>query len=228
MPLVIAMISQKGGVGKSTLVRGLATFAVGARWKTKVADLDLEQKTVVVWDTTRSRHGLKPALDVQAFDDVRSAVEDAKDCDLLILDNAGRISGGATEASHFAHLLVQPTSPSSDDLHISVLVFLAMERIGVSREKLAFALCRVLSDAEEKYARSYLASFGYAVLEGSIPEHVGYREAMRGGRSITETAQETLDGHAKALMIDVLRRAERNVEKRDRRASDTTKSRRKK
>ena len=44
-----------------------------------------------VWDTTRSRHGLKPALDVQAFDDVRSAVEDAKDCDLLTLDSAGRI-----------------------------------------------------------------------------------------------------------------------------------------
>jgi hypothetical protein len=86
----------------------------------------------------------------------------------------------------------------------------------------------VLSAAEEKYARSYLASFGYAVLEGSIPEQVGYREAMRGGRSITETAQETLDGHAKALMIDVLRRAERNVEKRDPRANDTTKSRRKK
>ena len=89
-PLVIAMFSQKGGVGKSTLVRGLATFAVGARWKTKVADLDLEQKTVMVWDTTRSRHGLKPALDVQAFDDVRSA-----------LDNAGRISGGASRRLTF-------------------------------------------------------------------------------------------------------------------------------
>jgi hypothetical protein len=82
-----------------------------------------------------------------------------------------------------------------------------MERISVAREKLAFALSRVLSAAEEKYARSYLASFGYAVLDGSIPEHLGYREAMRAGRSVTETSQKTLDGAAQGVMIDLLRRA---------------------
>ena len=43
--------------------------------------------------------------------------------------------------------------------------------------------CGVLSAAEEKYARSYLRSFGYTVLDSSIPEHLGYREAMRAGRS---------------------------------------------
>ncbi len=137
----------------------------------------------------------------------------AKTSELLILDMAGKITDGATEASAHAHLLVQPTSPSSDDLHISVLVFLAMERISVARDKLVFALSRVLSAAEEKYARSYLASFGYAVLDGSIPEHLGYREAMRAGRSVTETGQKTLDGSAQALMVDLLRRAEKNATK---------------
>jgi hypothetical protein len=74
----------------------------------------------------------------------------------------------------------------------------------------------VLSSAEEKYARSYLGSFGYTVLDSSIPEHLGYREAMRAGRSITETDQEMLDGPAKTLMIDVMRAAERNVDKKPR------------
>jgi chromosome partitioning protein len=43
MSLVIAFISQKGGVGKSTLARGLATFASQQGLKTKIADLDLQQ-----------------------------------------------------------------------------------------------------------------------------------------------------------------------------------------
>jgi chromosome partitioning protein len=216
MPLVVAFISQKGGVGKSTLARGLATFAVANGSKTKVADLDLQQRTAIVWETTRARHGVKPAVDVQPFDTVKDAFSAAKSSDLLILDIAGKIADGASEAAQSAHLLVQPTSPSSDDLHISVLVFLAMERVGVARDKLAFALCRVLSAAEEKYARSYLGSFGYTVLDSSIPEHLGYREVMRAGRSITETDQEILDGPAKTLMLDILRLAERNGDKKPR------------
>jgi chromosome partitioning protein len=211
VPLVVAFVSQKGGVGKSTLARGLATFAIGNGLKTRVADLDLQQRTAIVWETTRARHGVKPEVDVQPFDRVKDAVNIAKNSELLILDMPGRITDGATEASEYAHLLVQPTSPSSDDLHISVLVFLAMERIAVARNKLAFALCRVLSAAEEKYARSYLQSFGYDVLDTSLPEHLGYREAMRVGRSVTETHQKTLDGAARALMTDLLRKAEKNA-----------------
>jgi chromosome partitioning protein len=213
VPLVVAFVSQKGGVGKSTLARGLGTFAVNRGLKTTIADLDQQQQTTVVWETTRARHDLKPLMDVRSFRSVADAVNSAKTSELLILDMAGKITDGATEASAHAHLLVQPTSPSSDDLHISVLVFLAMERISIARDRLAFALSRVLSAAEEKYARSYLASFGYAVLDGSIPEHLGYREAMRAGRSVTETGQKTLDGAAQALMIDLLRAAEKNATK---------------
>lgn len=172
-------------------------------------------RRTVVWETTRARHELKPVMDVQSFRSVADAMSSAKNSELLILDMAGKITDGATEMSAHAHLLVQPTSPSSDDLHISVLVFLAMERVSVARDKLAFALSRVLSVAEEKYARSYLASFGYAVLDGSIPEHLGYREAMRAGRSVTETGRKSLDGAAQALMIDLLRRAEKSGTKKN-------------
>jgi hypothetical protein len=107
--------------------------------------IDKQQQTTVVWETTRARHDLKPLMDVRSFRSVADAVSSAKTSDLLILDMAGKITDGATEASAYAHLLVQPTSPSSDDLHISVLVFLAMERISIARDRLAFALSRVLS-----------------------------------------------------------------------------------
>ena len=42
---VIALISQKGGVGKSTLSRALATEATKKKIKTLLADCDHQQKT---------------------------------------------------------------------------------------------------------------------------------------------------------------------------------------
>ena len=146
-----------------------------------------------------------------AITDLQQALQSAKSSDLLVIDTPGQIVDATTEIARQSHLIVQPTSPSSDDLHLSVLVFLAMERVGIPRDRLAFALCGVLSANEERDARSHLASFGYEVLEGSIPEHLAYREAMRVGRSITETRQKTLDGRAARLMADLLQKAMTNA-----------------
>ena len=207
MPVVVAFVSQKGGVGKSTLTRALATFASRSGLKTKIADLDTQQKTVTVWEHARGRHDLKPALEVLSVEGLADAFEQASESDLLIVDTPGKVTDATHDMARQVHLVVQPTSPSADDLHIAILVFLAMERVGIARERLAFALSGVLSTHEERDARSFLASFGYAVLEGSIPLNSHYREAMRSGRSITETRQKTLDGRAEHMMADLLQKA---------------------
>ena len=213
MPVVIAFASQKGGVGKSTLARALATFAVGHGLRAKLADLDLQQKTAVVWDNARAAHCMRPAVDVEPFTSAKAAIGSAKNYDLLIMDTAGKITEDTTEVSQYANLLVQPTSPSADDLHISVLVFLAMERVSIPRNRLAFALCRVLSPQEEKGARAHLESFGYAVLNGAIPEELAYRDAMKLGRSIAETGRKQLDRRVEEVMTDILRKAGANIDR---------------
>ena len=79
-----------------------------------------------------------------------------------------------------------------------------MERVGIPREKLAFALCGVMSKAEERDARAFLGSFSYLVLQGGVPSSAAYREAMKAGRSILETGQRTLNGAASLLISDLL------------------------
>ena len=91
MPLVVAFVSQKGGVGKSTLARGLATFAVRNGWEDPGRHLDHQQKTSMVWAATRARQDVKPALDVEVYAHVLDAVNAAKTSDLLILDLAGKL-----------------------------------------------------------------------------------------------------------------------------------------
>ena len=88
MPLIIAFVSQKGGVGKTTLARALATFAVRTKLKTRLADLDVQQRSSVVWETVRARQRLEPAVDVQPYATVSEAVSAATGggIELLILD----------------------------------------------------------------------------------------------------------------------------------------------
>ena len=207
MSVVVAFVSQKGGVGKSTLARALATYATRVGLTARLADLDVQQRTVVAWEQSRLRHNVRPTVSVDAFANAAHALEIATDEELLILDMPGHITDGTTEVARRSDFLVQPTSPSADDLPISLLVFQALERLGIPRDKLAFALCRVLSAGEERAARARLADSGYTVLKGSIFEHIRYREAMKMGRSIGETGKRALDTRAKVLIGDLLDKA---------------------
>jgi chromosome partitioning protein len=213
MSVVVAFVSQKGGVGKSTLARALATFAPRVGLTAKLADLDVQQRSVVAWEQSRQRHNVEPPVRVDAFANAAHALEMATGDDFLILDMPGHITDDTAEVARRSHFLVQPTSPSADDLPISLLVFQALERLGIPREKLAFALCRVLSRAEERAARAQLAQFGYTVLEGAIFEHLRYREAMKLGRSIGETGKKALDARAEVLIGDLLDKATSSAER---------------
>jgi len=207
MATVVAFISQKGGVGKSTLARALATSAVGAGLAVKTVDLDSEQATITVWAQTRDRYKVSPAITVDAFRFVKQALASTQGEEFVIIDTPGGISDAVAEIAAHATYMVQPASPSVDDLYPAVLVFRALERVGVSRNALAFALTRTLADDEASSARTYLSDLDYTVLAGDIPEHLDYRRAMNQGRAITEASQEFLSSRADTMIADLLARA---------------------
>src|SRR5436190_13140997 len=196
MAIVVAFISQKGGVGKSTLARALATSAVRSGLAVKTVDLDPEQATITVWAQTRDRYEVSPSIKVDAFRFLKDALASARGEEFVIIDTPGGISDAVAEIAAHATFLVQPTSPSIDDLYPAVLVFRALERVGLSRDQLAFALCRTLSDEEASDARAYLSGLGYAVLASDIPEHLEYRKAMNKGHAITEADNELFSARA--------------------------------
>jgi chromosome partitioning protein len=210
MTTVVAFVGQKGGVGKSTLARALATSAVRAGLAVKTVDLDPQQATITVWAQARDRYKVSPSIKVDAFVFVKDALAGAQTEDFVIIDTPGGISDAIAEIAVHATLLVQPTSPSIDDLYPGVFVFQALERVGISRDRLAFALCRTLGEEEAADARGYLGGLGYAVLAGDVPEHLDYRRAMNQGRAITEASEELLSARAETMIADLLARARRS------------------
>ena len=209
MAIIVAFVGQKGGVGKSTLSRALATTVAREGLTVRTADLDPQQATITIWAQARDRQKVSPQVKVDRFSCVQEALASANDEDFFVIDTPCAVSDQIADVAARAVLLVQPTSPTVDDLYPAVLVFHALERLGTPREKLAFALCRTLSDDEASEARTYLEGLGYAVLAGDIPERLEYRKAMNQGRAIVEADQEDLKGRAETMMADLLARARR-------------------
>jgi chromosome partitioning protein len=206
LAIVVAFLSQKGGVGKSTLARSLAVAAVRAGLKVKVIDLDPQQRTLMRWQKARVQYGVEPKIAVEAHTDAEAAAAAVTDADLIVLDMPGQLTDCAASLAKRAHLVVQPTSPSVDDLYPSLLVFQALQKLRVPRDKLAFALCRVLAEKEAEATRTYLQDLGYCVLKGAIAERLSYRDALNLGRALTESKQSSLNASAQLMMLDILTR----------------------
>ena len=101
MAIVVAFVSQKGGVGKSTLARALATSAVRAGLAVKTVDLDPEQATITVWAQTRDRYKVSPPIKVDAFRFVKEALASTGGEEFVIIDTPGGISDAVAEiAAH--------------------------------------------------------------------------------------------------------------------------------
>jgi chromosome partitioning protein len=200
MATIIAFVSQKGGVGKSTLARALAREAAAGGMRTKIADLDTQQGTSVDWHRTRLNAGIEPVMAVEAFAGAEQALRAADHFDLLIIDGPARTSRGTLDIARVADLVVQPTGASVDDLRPAVREFHALVQEGVPKSKLAFALNRIGTIAEEADARSYVAEAGYEALDGCLLERPAYRKAQNTGHAVTETSYAGLNAKADALI----------------------------
>lgn len=206
MAIITAMVSQKGGVGKSTLARLIAREFAAQKWRVKIADLDISQGTSFQWRTRRLEHQTEPDIAVEQFGRVDQALKIADQYDLLIFDGAPHSSQATRSIAQASDLTVIPTGLAVDDLQPAVTLAHDLVKNTVPRAKIIFALCRVgNSPVEIEDARTYLKQAGYGVLFGSLPEQVAYRLASDEGRALTETRFQSLNERAEELaqaMVD--------------------------
>jgi len=205
MTYLVGMVSQKGGVGKSTLARMMAReFTVGG-FRTKIADLDTQQQTCTGWAGRRAENGLAPEIHVQSFASVQTALGEAPHFDALVLDGKPNASAQTVEIANASDLVVIPTGQTLDDLHPGVLLAHSLQRQGIGAERLVFALLRTTgSRRENDAARHYLEDAGYAALPGEVPMSTAYGMAADAGKAITETSYRTLNARAAAVAQGVI------------------------
>jgi chromosome partitioning protein len=122
MALVIAVVSQKGGVGKSTCARLVAREYAQAGWNVKIADLDVSQGTSFDWHVRRLQQNLKPSLAVERFGTVDQALKAKAHHDLIVLDGAPHSTASTLKMVEASTLAVLPSGLSLEDLKPQVLL----------------------------------------------------------------------------------------------------------
>jgi chromosome partitioning protein len=207
MTYIVGMISQKGGVGKSTLARMMAREFVAGGLSTKIADLDTQQQTCTNWAGRRAENGVTPEIQVQSFASIKSALDEANRFDALLLDGKPNASDQTLEIAKAADLLVIPTGQTVDDLHPGVVLAHSLRKKGVPAERIAFAMFKTTgSDRENSAAREYVAQAGYSVLDGEVSVSTAYGSASDLGKAITETSFKSLNERASKLAQSVIDR----------------------
>jgi chromosome partitioning protein len=113
---VVAVVSQKGGSGKSTLSIHLATEAARAGGKALLVDLD-PQGNAVRWAGRRG-DALPPDVSAESPASIESVLTDAErdGYDIVFFDTAPNADRTALRAAKAANLVLIPCRPSQFDI----------------------------------------------------------------------------------------------------------------
>jgi len=207
MTFYIGVVSQKGGVGKSTLCRLISTVYAFSGWKVKIADTDTKQGTCADWKRRREDNGYEPIVYVEPFRRIEDAVKNSSGFDMMIFDGAPHSSESTATIARYSDLVLLPTSDSIDSLRPSVLLAHELVKKGLRKDRLAFVLCMV-SDSEilTDEAREYIMQAGYNILDGEIPVRTGYVRAHETGKSLSEASHPSLREKAEYLASSIVQK----------------------
>lgn len=196
--MIIAVVSQKGGVGKSALARTLAAEFVKAGWSTLLADCDHAQASSLKWSEKRTANGHQE-VPCRVFRQMADAIKAEADYDLVIIDGAPHASRGTAQAAAASVLTVIPTGSSVDDLQPGIALAQDLSE-NLDAKKIVFALMKTTSEHQEKECKETIEAMGFRALDDAIHMRTGYIEALDAGLALTETKYSPLNASASVVV----------------------------
>jgi chromosome partitioning protein len=203
---IIGVVSQKGGVGKSTLCQLIAREAAIGGKSAKILDFDVKQMTSTDWVRARLERDLEPAIEAEPIKNIDKALKHNRDYDIIVLDGAPGAPKRTAELLPACDLIVLPTGASRADLVPTLALARRIAEMKLATDGPVFALCRIMTAAEAAEARATIGNAGFETFVGELIERPGYRQAQNFGRSATETAFPSLNDKARLLARSILDR----------------------
>lgn len=180
---VLAVASQKGGVGKSLFARSLAVAALADGMRSAILDAD-PQGSVAKWSTRRPHSA--PTIRLVGQGGLREALADLKKAgaDLVLIDTPPHARPIVSLAAELADAVLIPVKPFPDDL----------EAIGATVEIVRLVGRKagiIINGAPPKsaavtMARAALATFGLPICPTMIVERLSHPYAIAEGLTASE------------------------------------------
>ena len=178
----IALIAQKGGVGKTTIAVNLA---VAAGLKTALFDLD-QQESAVIWADRRKSDSLHVEfLTERRLPEALKAAEQGK-FDLVIIDTPPAAGPQAFTAAQAADLILIPCRPSLVDLDAIRRTAQLVKSAGVPAFVVFNAAPHSATTLLED-ARAIVIGAGLSPAPVVLRERSAYRASWPLGKTVVET-----------------------------------------
>ncbi len=201
----IALVTQKGGAGKSTLASSLAVAAHESGEKVCLIDMD-PQASLTNWSKTRGGSDIPVvAVTPGKLPSTLNALE-AKGWTLVIIDTPGAEGAASSAAMSAAQLSVIPSRPTAFDLWASANTRKALKEMRAEYVFLLNQCPPAQQNARVADGVAALEAMG-GLLSPMVLARVDYQEAARLGWGVTElNASGAAAGEMRALWASLKRR----------------------